>query len=179
MPDNASLYDDDSDHESVRNELSPTDGYFNERHTQPQDVLVPDPSQSNSSNDKEREAREQLAASRAETSHTQAPESSRQQHISQSPVHSPLASPTQAHLSSSSSPGATESTPLLPSAPPAYSPPAPDSPYHARNNSTNMGRPETFFPNRDPEDLGGEQPLLGGDPRRRPWRQRAGDWIQE
>ena len=96
MPDNASLYDDDSDHESVRNELSPTDGYFNERHTQPQDVLVPDPSQSNSSNDKEREAREQLAASRAETSHTQAPESSRQQHISQSPVHSPLASPTQA-----------------------------------------------------------------------------------
>ena len=42
-----------------------------------------------------------------------------------------------------------------------------------------MGRPETFFPNRDPEDLGGDQPLLGGDPRRRPWRQRAGDWMQE
>ena len=188
MSGNASLHDDDSDHESLQNALSPTDGYFNERHTQPQDVLVPDPSQTNSQSDKEREAREQLQADRAASAHTQAPESSRPQPIRQPTEQSPVASPTRAHFQPSSRSVDNERTPLLASAPPAYSPPSPGSPYHARTFSQaessnegngNMGGPETFFPNRDPENLGGEQPLLGRERRQRSWRKSANQWIHE
>ncbi|KAI4141599.1 MAG: hypothetical protein LQ340_007597, partial [Diploschistes diacapsis] len=194
MPSGAGLYHDGSDYESdnedVRNALSPTDGYFNERPSQPLDVLVPDPSQSVSGASKEQEAREELEAHRAETSQAQAQaaQNARQQHVRQPSVHSSSASSSTGQPLALPAPSATEVTPLLPAAPPAYSPPSPDSPYHAHARSTShgtgdnystMGRPEVFFPDRDPEDMGGAEPLLGGERRRDDWRERWTRRIQE
>ena len=184
--------DRESDHESVRNALSPTDGYFNEGHSHPQDVLVADPSQASSISNKEQEAREGLEASRAEASQAQAAESSTQNlaqgRATQPSLQPPIVDPAASDHSTSSNPAASERTPLIPQAPPAYSPPSPGSPYHSgagndpqtsNGGYSTMGRQEVFFPNRDPEDLGGQEPLLGGEGRQN--RQRTGwrEWLHE
>jgi hypothetical protein len=186
MPPNSGQYDDESDNESISNALSPSDGYFNEAHTHPGDVLIPDPSRGNSSLDKEREAREELASNRSE-GQPAATGSRPPQPQAQSPRQSPATSPTRQGLSSTTQ-AATETTPLIPAAPPAYSPPTPGSPYHQhiRNISEvstgtyhSMGQPSRFFPERSPENLGGQdQLLLGQDGDRKSWWKKVSFWLE-
>ena len=196
MTSNSDLHDDDdSDRESIANALSPRDGYFNGSDSRPRNLIVPDPSQSNSPARKEQEALEELEASRAEArnnrpSQVGVAESSTQQQAAPSIQSSPI-SPTRRHHDIHTSQSADESTPLISSAPPAYSPPLPGSPYHTQHNRNisqassgnynSMGRgPDAFFPDRDPEDLGGEQqPLIGADERRDGWGHRAVRWGEE
>ena len=183
MASTSGLYD-DSDSESLSNALSPTDGYFNERHSQPQDVHIPNPSQSTQA-DKEREAREESEASRSQgpSSDSWAVSRPTSNHSTFSPPPTPARRRVDPVFEDNIQ---SERTPLLPAAPPAYSPPTPSSPYqHTRSASqgsaggySTMGRHELFMPYGEPEDLGGET-LLGGPPRRDGWRQRSGDWLKE
>ena len=178
MPSNTGLYG-DSDDESLSEELSPTDGYFNGRN-HPQDVLIPDPSQalSDSNSDKAQEARQEGEASRA----SEAGAASRRQS-----QHSPPSTPSSRRRIDPvfEDEAVTEATPLLPSAPPTYSAATSDRPFarsgsrsSASENSrpaphSNMGRPEIFLPSSNqPQDLGGD-PLLAEN-----WRREEG-WKRQ
>ena len=167
MPSNTGLYS-DSDNESLSAELSPTDGYFNGR-DHPQDVLIPDPSQASSESDKAREAREEAETSRARDASTSPRRDSQ---------YSPRSIPSRARFNPVfEDEGYTETTPLLRSAPPAYSPPASGSTFGTpgsrssasgndnRSSIHNMDRPQIFLPTGGPQDLGGD-PLLGGSRRK-------------
>ena len=182
MASSTGLYD-DSDRESMSNALSPTDGYFNERHSQPQDVLVPDPSQSARA-DKEREVREEIEASRAQERSSE-PSRAVPQHTRNHSAFSPPTTPSRRHLDLGFEEDShNEASPLLHSAPPAYSPPTSRSPHqHSRSGSqasaggyNTMGRPELFPSRSEPEDLGG-QSLLASAPRQDGWLDRIGDWV--
>ena len=181
MPGGPALHDDEADHESINELLSPSDGYFAEGHTHPGEVLVPDPSQGRSHLDKEQEARAEIHA-------TTSGSPSMPARINTSALPSSIArSPPRSTTVVSSSPtGVNESTPLISSAPPAYSPPEPGSPYHQRTRSTDtggiyetMGRPETFFPN-SAADLGGDrESLLLNDSGEKRWSSRVVRWWEE
>lgn len=200
MSSNSGSNDDESDRDSIANALSPRDGYFSGSTSRPQDVMVPDPSQSNTPARKEQEALEELEASRAEASPLQA--SASQAELSGTSSQQPAAtfqpsnqssptSPTRRNLEYPSRRPADESTPLISNAPPAYYPPLPGSPYHAQHNRSisqtsnggydTMGRrSDTFFPDRDPEDLGGEQqPLIREDDDQDGWGSRTKNWIRK
>ena len=146
--------------------------------------MVPDPSQRDTQSDKEREAREEAEANRAQNLDVQGPSTSSteqpstgQRYVRQASLQSssPNVLSTTRGPASSSGAAPTEASPLITPAPPAYSPPSPGSPYHShiRDNSlanivqyNTMGRQEAFFPERSPEDLGGaSDPLLGGQGR--------------
>ena len=176
MPSSTGLYD-NSDNNSLSDELSPTDGYFNGR-DHPQDVLIPDPSQASSESDKAREARED-----AETSRASDASAARRRDSSQ---HSPRSIPSRGRFNPVFEDEAhTETTPLLRPAPPAYSPPASGSTFGTpgyrssasgndnRSSIHNMGRPQIFLPNDGPQDLGGD-PLLGGR-----WRRDGEGWMSQ
>ena len=179
---------DDSDHESLSNELSPTDGYFNERHTQPQRMMVLDPSQHNARTENERDARDKAHAT--SSSHHYGPEASRlpSRHSRALSEVSPRSMPTRGSLDPEFDEEAqNEGTPLLPPAPLAYSPPDSDSPFRTsrtfgwptRSEYSTMGGSRPFLLNRAPEDLGGREPLLGGPPRDNRWRNRTWEWLCE
>ncbi|MCJ1248598.1 hypothetical protein MMC30_005816 [Trapelia coarctata] len=177
MASNSGLYE-DSDDESWTNELSPTDGYFSQRPSHPQDVLVPDPLQNSADANKAREAREEREAdATSEASAT-------------------LRSESQATHNSSSSrrrldpdfedETTTEHTQLIPSAPPAYSAASADRQYsppesntrgsagNAPNRAYNtMRRSPIFLSDGHPTDFG-EVPLLSDTDHRGPaWKRRA------
>lgn len=188
MASNTGLYD-DSDSESISNMLSPSDGYFSQR-AQPSNVMVPDPSQRNTQADKEREAREEGEASRAqEASSAAASQRAYSNHSRRSSAFSPSSVPsTRRYDPAFQEPVQSDRTPLLPPAPPAYEPPAEDSPYrHAHSASQSstatgyntMGGPgPIFLPDRDPEDLGGARSPGDGGRRRGLWG-RVSDRIYE
>ena len=176
MPSNTGLYG-DSDSDSISDELSPTDGYFNGR-DHPQDVLIPDPSQASSESDKAREAREDAETSRASDA-SAAPRRDSSQH-------NPRSIPSRGRFNPVFEDEAhTETTPLLRPAPPAYSPPASGSTFGTpgsrssasgndnRSSIHNMGRPQIFLPNDGPQDLGGD-PLLDGN-----WRRDNEGWMSQ
>lgn len=186
MASSSSLYD-NSDSESLSNELSPTDGYFNERHTQPQGMMVPDPSQRNAGVDKEREAHNEAHASPRSHSRAEVSWHSSGHSRTLSEV-SPRSMPTRLPLDPGFDEEAQNSrTPLLPSSPPAYSPPTSNTPYgtsrsFGRSTGPTRSALDVFHPflsSRAPEDLGGRQPLLGGPPRDDGWRNRNWDWLCE
>lgn len=175
MPTSSGLYE-DSDHESMMSELSPTDGYFNPRSGHSQDPLVPDPSQNTVDSNKAREARreaEATAAPRRRLSHTTQPVPSMRS-----------VDPTFGHESY------TEHSHLLSTAPPAYSaatagstyrPPIPEN----RTNSdvgvsgyNTIGRQEIFLPTGRPEDLGGRSHESTGGSHERGWKQRARRFVE-
>ncbi|MCJ1254775.1 hypothetical protein MMC24_002591 [Lignoscripta atroalba] len=161
MSSNSGLYE-DSDWESISNELSPTDGYFNRRPSHPQDVLIPNPSQNPTETDKAREAREEGAASRGS-------EASAAQR-NQSHYEAPLPSFGRRLDPAFEEDSTTEQTRLISAAPPAYSAATAGSSYqppsshnttreHDRVDGYNtMGRQGAFLPNGAPEDLGGPPP---------------------
>ncbi|MCJ1397991.1 hypothetical protein MMC11_001187 [Xylographa trunciseda] len=177
MPSGTGLYE-DSDDESLSNELSPTNGYFNQRPNHPQDVLVPDPSQNTAEANKAREAEQEqdantapggTAASRG-PSHFSTPSLSTRRRLDP-------------HYEEDSH---TYHSPLLPSAPPTYSAATAGNPSYpprsssyasagTRNNSqyNTMGGREVFLSDGSPEDLGGS-PLLGLSDREEPaWTKRG------
>lgn len=159
MPRNSGLYE-DSDNESMMNELSPTDGYFNRRPSHPQDLLVADPSQSSADSEKGREVREETRRAHQETEATATPRREFQ-HPSQSTSSRRSLNPT------SEDQLYTEHSSLISSAPPAYSAATAGSTYQTplpgnRRDSevggsgySTMGRQEIFLPIVQPEDLGG------------------------
>ncbi|MCJ1287521.1 hypothetical protein MMC26_006873 [Xylographa opegraphella] len=177
MPSGRGLYE-ESDDESLSNELSPTNGYFNQRPNHPQDVLVPDPSQNTAEANKAREAEQEQEVNSAlegasalkRPSHSSTPSTSTRRRPDpdfEEDIH-------------------TEHSSLLPSAPPTYSAATAGYTYHpprsssygsatSRNNSqynTMHGR-EVFLSEGRPEDLGGA-PLLGPSDRAEPvWRKRG------
>ena len=171
MPSNSGLYE-DSDTDSLANELSPTDGYFNRRPTHPQDVLVPDPSQDNTGNsDKAREARQESENSAA---------SRRQSHLT-----TPSTSSGRRIDPAFEEETYTESSPLIPSAPPTYSaatagrqfaPTVSHNPPGGNitdNGHNTMGRQEIFLPTGDPEDLGGRSDGYSDGFGKRDWRKQV------
>ncbi|MCJ1382572.1 hypothetical protein MMC17_005685 [Xylographa soralifera] len=177
MPSGTGLYE-DSDDESLSNELSPTNGYFNQRPNHPQDVLVPDPSQNTAEANKAREA-EQEQGTNSAPENTIAPR--RPSHFS-----TPSISTRRRLDPDFEEDFHTEHSPLIPSGPPTYSAataghsyPSPRSNSYAsagaRNNrqyNTMDGR-EVFLYERPPEDLGGA-PLIGLTDREEPaWKKRG------
>jgi hypothetical protein len=181
MPANTSLYNNDSDTQSLSDELSPTDGYFNERPYHPQDILVPNPEQRRSSADKEREAQEELERSCVEGASSSARRESH--HSEQTPHQSEYTShstPTRRQFDPDFQEEAqTEATPLLPAAPPTYTDatagrPAPltlATPSQSRNYNT-MGQETVFFGQSQPQNLA-EEPLLEGRNKEEGFGQRA------
>ncbi|MCJ1387169.1 hypothetical protein MMC18_000009 [Xylographa bjoerkii] len=177
MPSGTGLYE-DSDDESLSNELSPTNGYFNQRPSHPQDVLVPDPSQNTAAANKAREAEQEQGT-------TTVPEDTT---ASRRPSHfSTPSSSTRRRLDPDFEEDThTEHSPLVPSAPPTYSAATAGNPYHpprssfytsagTRNNSqyNTMGAREVFLSDGPPEDLGGT-PLLGlADHEEPAWKKRG------
>ena len=171
MQSSSGLYE-DSDDESLTNELSPTDGYFNRRPVHPQDILVPDPSQDTAESDKAREAQQEAtqasATPRSPSRHTTPSTSSR-----------PRLSPDFEDDTS------TERTGLISSAPPAYSPSPANGTYQqptvqsptrsepASRGYNTMGRQDIFLPAGEPEDLGGQSPGGYSDPKQGDWKKRA------
>ena len=152
------LYE-DSDTESLSNELSPTDGYFNGRRNHPTDILVPDPSRET---DKAAEAQEE-----AEATHTSEASSAhrRQSQYTTRSSHSR----SNLDLTLEDSRRDTEHTPLIPqSAPPAYSAATAGRSYPSEvaNTATSIdsqnvsyntiGGQGLLFPIMQPEDIGGQ-----------------------
>ncbi|MCJ1417946.1 hypothetical protein MMC32_004291 [Xylographa parallela] len=177
MPSGTGLYE-DSDDESLSNELSPTNGYFNQRPNHPQDVLMPDPSQNTAEGNKAREA-EQEQDTKSAPQDTTAP--SRPSHFS-----TPSTSTRRRLDPEFEEDIRTEHSPLLPSAPPTYSAAIAGYAYHpprsssyanataGNNNQYNtMNGRELFSSDGPPEDLGGS-PLLGPFHREEPaWKKRG------
>ena len=176
MPSNTALHE-NSDDESLANELSPTDGYFNSRPSHPQDLLIPDPNQNTTADsDKAREARQESesSATSQRRSHRTTPSTTSGRRFD----------PTFEEETY------TENSPLIPSAPPAYSAatagnqPAPPV-FHPSSNGevtdnryNTMGRQEIFLPTGEPEDLGGRS---GGDYNgfsKNNWRKRVRGFIK-
>ena len=168
----------DSDDESLSNELSPTNGYFNQRPNHPQEVLVPDPSQNTAEANKAREAeREQDANNTSED-----PTTPRRP----SQFSTPSVSTRRRLDPDFEEDTRTEHSPLLPSAPPTYSAATAGDAYHpprssscagvaTRNNRqyNAMNGREVFLSQGEPEDLGGS-PLLGLSDREEPaWKKRG------
>ncbi|MCJ1412642.1 hypothetical protein MMC19_006739 [Ptychographa xylographoides] len=181
MPSGTGMYE-DSDDENFSHELSPTDGYFNQRPSHPQDLHVPDPSQTTSETDKAREAQQEREGADREGS----------------TEHGTFASRRQSHNTSHSTSSRrrldpefeeetqTEHSPLIPAAPPTYSAATANRPYtpprsdslvgeYGRSNRQydTMGRQEIFLPEGDPTSIG-EASLparAGGDGRT--WKKKA------
>ena len=175
MQSNSGLYE-DSDDESLTNELSPTDGYFNRRPAHPQQVLVPDPSQDTAEANKAREAQQ-------ESSQTSATPRRPSRHSAASST-----SPRPRLSPDFEDDTYTERSGLLSSAPPAYSPgpatnryqpptfqtPTSSTDSENRNRGYNtMGRQAIFLQSGEPEDLGGQPPRGYGDPHQGNWKERA------
>ena len=152
MPSNSGLYE-DSDNESVMNELSPTDGYFNRRPSHLPDFLVPDPSQNTAESDKGREARKEAEDASA---------------LRITPQRTAQSASSRRSFNPTFEDGTyTEHSSLISSAPPAYSAATAGSTYQrplpvdqrdieVRGGGYNtMGRQEIFLPVGQPEDLGG------------------------
>ncbi|MCJ1478262.1 hypothetical protein MMC13_006939 [Lambiella insularis] len=181
MPSDTGLYEDSYD-EPLANELSPTDGYFNQRPNHPQDILVPNPTQEFSEADKAREARqdhqsvEPAAASRSQSQLATPPTPTR--FVSSRRRVDPVFEEDTG----------TETTPLLPPAPPTYFAATAGSSYDlprsgSQSGSGNinerqyrtMNRRDIFLPDGEPTDLsGGRVPLSARQPepewkRERPW----------
>lgn len=167
-----------SDDESWSNELGPTDGYFSQRTSHPQDVLVPDPSQNSDPTNKAREAHQESEANAT----SEAGATLRRQ--SQATHHS---TPSRGRLHPDFEDGNhTDISPLIPSAPPAYSAAPADRQYHspgsyAQGSAGNtasrryhtMGQSPIFLPDGHPIDFG-EVPLLADTDHEGPaWKRRA------
>ncbi len=148
MPSNTGHYNDDADADNLTDELSPTDGYFNQRPPHPQDVLIPDPSQqSSAAADKAREAREdgrgagregEAASERAmeEDGRVREREVAQQHRRTSHTIPSPS---TGLYESTHDVEQYSEHSPLLLSAPPAYST-VPAGSGNPGNNSGSEGR---------------------------------------
>ena len=181
MPSGTGLYE-DSDDESLSNELSPTNGYFNQRPNHPRDVLIPDPSQNRAEANKVREAEQERDASAVAEENT-APR--------RTPHFSTSSTSTRRRLDPEFEEDThTEQSPLLPSAPPTYSAATAGNPYYPprsssytnairRDNSqyNTMSTREVFLSNGPPEDLGGT-PLLGLPDREEPaWKRKGRGYL--
>lgn len=178
MASNSGLYE-DSDDESWTDELSPTDGYFAQRPSHPQDVLVPDALQNSADANKASEAREERETSAASEA------SATLRRESQATPHS--ASSRRRLDPDFEDETTTEVTQLVPSAPPAYSVATagrhynypPESNTRGRAGTTpnrgyyTMGRSPIFLPDGHPTDFG-ETPLLSDIDHEIPaWKRRA------
>lgn len=167
-----------SDDESWSNELSPTDGYFSQRTSHPQDMLVPDPSQNSDPTNKAREAHQESEANAT----SEARATLRRQ--SQATHHS---TPSRGRLDPGFEDGNhTDLSPLIPLAPPAYSAAPADCQYNspqsyaqgragiaANRRYHTMGRSPIFLPDGHPIDFG-EVPLLADTDHEGPaWKRRA------
>ena len=175
MASNSSLYG-DSDDESWTNELSPTDGYFAQRPSHPQDVLIPNPLQNDANKAREaREEREANATSEASATLRREAQASPNSTASRTRLDPDFEDET-----------TTELTHLISSAPPAYSaatagrlynPPQSDTRRSAGNASNRgyhtMGRSPIFLPDGHPTDFG-ETPLLADTDHENPaWKRKA------
>ena len=183
MPTGSGLYD-DSDNDSLSNELGPTDGYFNQRPAHPQDVLVPDPSQGTDEPSKAREAQEERNANSTNGTRGTSEDSRRQSRATT------WSATSRRRLDIDTEESQTELTPLIPSAPPAYSAATADSPYHPSRSATHassgngenidystMGRPDIFLPYRQPADLGGGSSLGAPGSEEQGWKQKLQSWL--
>ena len=187
MPTQSGLYEDsdnDSQTDSLSDELSPTDGYFNQRPGHPQDVLVPDPSQGIGENSKAREAQEERNANSTDGTSVTTENLRRQ---TQTTTRSAT---SRRRLDIDTEESQTELTPLIPSAPPAYSAATAASSYHpsrftppaSSGNGENidystMRRPEIFLPYRQPTDLGGGSSLGAPEFDKQGWREKLQSWL--
>jgi hypothetical protein len=143
-----------SDTESVDEALlSPSDGFFNSS-TVPDELHVPDPHHSNTQADKEREARQE-----------QQPQATNSAAATQAPLRFPAQAPSRSLGSLPDEDDVNERTPLISNAPPAYTDIVQDT--NTNLEAGTMGRETAFFPNRDPQDLGGAQEPLLDHPQRR------------
>ena len=182
MPTESGLYE-DSDNDSLSNDLSPTDGYFNQRPSHPQDVLVPDPSQDTGELSKAREAQEERNANHTNGTSETCEELRRQSQASTQSATS------RRRLDIDTEESHTEFTPLIPSAPPAYSAATADSPYPSRSTAyassgngenrdySTMGRPEIFLPYGQPADLGGGSSLGAPGSEEQGWKKKLQSWL--
>ena len=177
MSTSSRLYE-DSDNESMMNELSPTDGYFNRQSNHLQNILVPDPSQNTAESNKGIEAEEETREAQQEAEATSAQRRA-SQHTTQSPSFRRSFDPT------FEDEPYTEHSSLISSAPPAYSAATSGSTYRppvpaARRNSevrstgyNTMGQQEIFLPRGQPEDLGGRSYRAPGGSGEDGWAKRA------
>jgi len=167
-----------SDDESWSNELSPTDGYFNQRTNHPQDVLVPDPWQNSAQTNKIREAQEESDANATSEASANLRGQSQATHHSTSSRRRrdpDFEDETQ-----------TDISPLIPSAPPAYAAPTADRRYNSSESYTQgsagnaanrryhtMGRSPIFLPDGHPTDFGAVPLLADTDHEGPAWKRRA------
>ena len=181
MPSNTGLYN-DSDDDSLSNELGPSDGYFNQRAPHPQQVLVPDPSLE-AEGDKAREAQQEEEAQRQSEA---SPPRRRDSQYVQSPP------PRRTFNSAYEGDQTSEQTPLLPTAPPAYSdatagtsyrPPASSNPVESGNRRPSGGydtiRPSEAFPHHsEPQHLRDSQAQSQDSPNKHERMQRSRRYVR-
>ena len=176
------LYE-DSDTESLSNELSPTDGYFNSRRNYPTNILVPDPSLETDKAAEVREENEATRRSEASSAHRR-----QSQRTAWSSYSRPNVSPTQEEGEPH-----TEHSPLIPqSAPPAYSAATAGRSYQSivpTNNSNHVGQAGLYntiggqgisSSSTEPEDMGGQPDSAHAQQRRvDKWKKRSRQCIHK